>query len=264
MNTTQSIPCQANEPQAAGHEAKLIHARDLFGPSPVVFLLAINKHSTQRKETSMVLSQSSQGTYGHEPRISVPGILTVAGLHVAAIALLVSLDVVKLPPQMTTLMVRVIQPEPPRPQEIAPPIPKPMARQPIPQPRQQPAPQQQVAASETPAPSAAPAVEAQPAPAPASPAATEPRFDADYLRNPAPAYPAMSRRLEESGKTILRVYVEPSGKPSQIQVKASSGSPRLDQAAQDAVWRWKFVPARRGDDAVGAWVLVPIDFNLRG
>ncbi|MBZ0094985.1 MAG: TonB family protein [Sulfuricella sp.] len=217
----------------------------------------------------MVPSQSSQETYGREPRISVQGILAVAGLHVAAIALLVSLDVVKLPPQMATLMVHVIQPEPPKSQEIAPPIPKPVARQPVPQPRQPPTHQQQVLAAETSAPSAAnevPVVKAPPAPvsAASSPAATEPRFDADYLHNPAPVYPAMSKRLEESGKAILRVYVEPSGKPSQIQVKASSGSPRLDQAAQDAVWRWKFVPARRGDEAVGAWVLVPIDFNLRG
>lgn len=221
----------------------------------------------QLNKTSMVPNQSSQEAYGREPRISVPGILAVAGLHVAAIALLVSMDVVKLPPQMATLMVHVIQPEPPRPQEIAPPIPKPVARRPIPQPRQQPAPQQQVLAAETSAPSAAsevPLVETQPAPAPFSPVVTEPRFDANYLHNPAPVYPAMSRRMEESGKAILRVYVEPSGKPSQIQVKASSGSPRLDQAAQDAVWRWKFVPARRGDEAVGAWVLVPIEFNLRG
>ena len=197
----------------------------------------------------------------------MPGMLAVAGLHVAAIALLVSLDVVKLPPQMTTLMVRVIQPEPPKSQEIAPPLPKPVARQPAPQPRQQPDPQPQLLAAETSAPSAAnvvPLVETQPAPAPFSPAVTEPRFDADYLHNPTPVYPALSRRMEESGKAILRVYVEPSGKPSQIQVKASSGSTRLDQAAQDAVWRWKFVPARRSDEAVGAWVLVPIEFNLRG
>lgn len=215
----------------------------------------------------MDLNQSSQGFYGREPRLSVPGILAVAGLHIAAIALLVSLDVVKLPPQMATLMVHVIQPEPPKPQEIAPPIPKPVARQPVPQPRQQAAPQPQVLAAETSAPSAAsevPLDKAPPAPATPSPVATEPRFDADYLDNPAPVYPAMSKRLEESGKTILRVYVEPGGKPSQVQVKASSGSPRLDQAAQDAVWRWKFVPARRGGEAVGAWVLVPIEFNLRG
>lgn len=215
----------------------------------------------------MVPRLSSQGIYSREPRISVPGVLAVAGLHVAAIALLVSVDVVKLPPQMATLMVRVIQPEPPKPQEISQPIPKPVARQPVPQPRQQPAPQQQALAAETSATSAAsevPADKAPPAPATPSPVATEPRFDADYLDNPAPVYPAMSRRLEESGKVVLRVYVEPGGRPSQIQVKASSGSPRLDQAAQDAVWRWKFVPARRGGEAVGAWVLVPIEFNLRG
>jgi len=222
------------------------------------------------RRVPMLPSQSSwkpQGAYAREARISVPGILAVTGLHVAAIALLVSLDVVKLPPQMATLMVHVIPPEPPRSREIAPPIPKPMARQPVPQPRQQPAPRQQIVAAETPAPGAAsevPLVTAQPAPAPSSAVVAEPRFDADYLDNPAPVYPAMSRRLEESGKTVLRVYVEPGGRPSRIQVKASSGSPRLDQAAQDAVWRWKFVPARRGDEAVGAWVLVPIDFNLRG
>lgn len=215
----------------------------------------------------MALSTSSQGIYAHEPRISVPGILVIAGLHVAAFALLASQDAVKLPPQTMPLMVHVIPPEPPRIQEAAPPVPRPVARQPVPQPRQQPALQPQVLAAETSAPSAAsevPVAKAPPAPAPvsASPLATEPRFDADYLDNPAPVYPAMSRRLEESGKVVLRVYVESSGRPSQIQVKASSGSPRLDQAAQDAVWRWKFVPARRGDEAIGAWVLVPIEFNL--
>lgn len=218
-----------------------------------------------KRRVPMLPSPSSQGTYAREARISVPGILAVTGLHIAAIALLVALDVVKLPPQMATLMVHVIQPKPPQPQEIAPPTPKPVARQPIPQPMQQPTPRQQMVATETSAPGAAnevPLVTTQPAPAPSTAAVAEPRFDADYLDNPAPVYPAMSRRLEESGKTVLRVYVEPGGKPSRIQVKASSGSPRLDQAAQDAVWRWKFVPARRGDEAVGAWVVVPIDFNL--
>ena len=92
---------------------------------------------------------------------------------------------------------------------------------------------------------------------------TQPRFDADYLSNPAPAYPPLSRRMGEEGKTVLRVHVEPGGRPSQIEIKTSSGSPRLDQAAQDAVWRWKFVPARRGDEAIAAWVLVPILFTLK-
>jgi protein TonB len=57
--------------------------------------------------------------------------------------------------------------------------------------------------------------------------------------------------------------VEPNGRPAQIELKSSSGSPRLDQAGQDAVWRWKFVPAKRGDEAISAWVLVPITFTLK-
>ena len=37
---------------------------------------------------------------------------------------------------------------------------------------------------------------------------------------------------------------------------------RLDQAALDAVRQWRFVPARQGEQAVAAWVLVPIQFAL--
>jgi protein TonB len=103
-----------------------------------------------------------------------------------------------------------------------------------------------------------------PTPAPSAPVVSQPRFDAGYLQNPAPAYPALSRRMGEEGKVVLRVFVEPTGRPGQVEVKTGSGSPRLDQAAQEAVWRWKFVSARQGDEAIGAWVLVPIVFNLRG
>lgn len=63
---------------------------------------------------------------------------------------------------------------------------------------------------------------------------------------------------------MLRVFVESNGLPSKLEIRTSSGSSRLDQSALDAVQRWKFVPARRGDEAVAAWVVVPIVFNLRG
>lgn len=88
------------------------------------------------------------------------------------------------------------------------------------------------------------------------------RFDADYLRNPAPAYPPLARRLREEGKVILRVFVTPEGAAGQVELRSSSGFPRLDQAAREAVSRWKFVPARRGDESIGAWVLIPVVFNL--
>lgn len=98
------------------------------------------------------------------------------------------------------------------------------------------------------------------APAPLIP----PAFNADYLDNPAPAYPALSRRTGEEGRVLLRVFVEANGLPSKVEIRSSSGSERLDQAALEAVRRWKFVPARQGDRAVPASVVVPIAFNLKG
>lgn len=88
------------------------------------------------------------------------------------------------------------------------------------------------------------------------------RFDADYLRNPAPPYPAISRRMREEGKVTLRVLVTPQGTAESVEVKTSSGSARLDEAALRTVRQWRFIPARRGDTAVQSWVLVPVIFKL--
>lgn len=96
----------------------------------------------------------------------------------------------------------------------------------------------------------------------AAPAATAPRFDAAYLNNPDPTYPAISRRIGEEGRVILRVLVSADGRANQVEIHTSSGSSRLDQAALGAVQRWRFEPARQGATAVAAWVLVPISFHL--
>jgi protein TonB len=99
--------------------------------------------------------------------------------------------------------------------------------------------------------------------APVPPPIVAPRFDADYLDNPAPAYPTLSRRLGENGRVLLRVHVTPDGIAAQVEIRESSGFERLDKAARDTVQRWRFVPARQGDRGVAAWVLVPISFSLR-
>lgn len=93
---------------------------------------------------------------------------------------------------------------------------------------------------------------------------TPPRFDAAYLDNPAPAFPALSRRLQEQGRVLLRVLVTVGGNAERVELRSSSGSARLDGAAFETVKRWCFVPARQGADAVAAWVLVPISFALEG
>jgi len=168
------------------------------------------------------------------------------------------------------IMVDLITPpaaEPPKPQpptEL--PKPKPVTKQVVQRPVETP-----ILAA--PAEAASPVVVAPqpPAPpvevvaAPAPPAlVTQPIYNADYLNNPAPYYPAVSRRAGEQGKVILRVLVNMRGTADEVQVRTSSGFPRLDDAARDAVQRWKFVPAKRGSEPVQAWVLIPISFRLEG
>lgn len=99
-------------------------------------------------------------------------------------------------------------------------------------------------------------------PAPAAEPQSQARFDADYLKNPAPSYPPLSRRMREEGKVILRVLVSPSGTAESVEIKTSSGVTRLDESAMRTVREWKFIPAKRGDTAVQSWVLVPINFKL--
>lgn len=115
-----------------------------------------------------------------------------------------------------------------------------------------------------PAPVAPVAVAAPPAPPAPAPAAAEtaPVFDADYLDNPAPAYPRLARRNGQQGRVILRVRVNAKGTADDVQVRASSGHEVLDDAARSTVRRWKFVPAKRAGEPVAAWVLIPISFRL--
>jgi len=113
----------------------------------------------------------------------------------------------------------------------------------------------------SPAPSSAPVMTLS---KPPPPAVVPPRFDAAYLNNPRPEYPRVSRRMGEHGKVMLRVLVTAQGTAERVEVRTSSGSQRLDQAARSAVEQWKFVPARQGDDPVAAWVIVPITFVLEG
>ncbi|MGB4065998.1 MAG: energy transducer TonB [Azonexus sp.] len=112
---------------------------------------------------------------------------------------------------------------------------------------------------------AAPPV-SQPAAAPAAssaqPAITAARFNAAYLNNPEPKYPSLSRRLGEEGKVLLRVRVTPDGRAATVDIEKSSNYDRLDEAARQSVANWRFVPAKRGDEAIEATVIVPIVFRL--
>lgn len=91
-----------------------------------------------------------------------------------------------------------------------------------------------------------------------------PRFGAAYLNNPAPVYPPLARRLGEQGRVLLKVLVSENGLAENVQLDASSGYDKLDRAAIEAVKKWSFIPARRSNQPVSAYVLVPIKFSLGG
>ena len=90
-----------------------------------------------------------------------------------------------------------------------------------------------------------------------------PSYQAAYLHNQPPAYPRISKRRGEEGTVLLRVKVNKNGKAALVQIKKSSGSKRLDNAAHQTVNKWRFVPAKKEGKVVNGWVIVPIVFQLR-
>ena len=170
--------------------------------------------------------------------------------------------------------------EPPVPKIVPPPPapPKPVVRQQAlakaPAPAQTAAPLPLAIADPTPAPNAptgvmTPAEVAPPVAtpntvaAPPAPARLElPSSNADYLQNPKPAYPALSKRLGEQGKVVVRVFIAVDGTAQKAEIKQSSGFERLDQAALTTVLRWRYVPGKRAGVPEGMWFNVPINFVL--
>lgn len=89
-----------------------------------------------------------------------------------------------------------------------------------------------------------------------------PSSDAAYLNNPKPPYPAISKRMGEQGKVVLRVLIGADGLPQKVEISQSSGFDRLDRQAQEAVMRWRFVPGKRNGIPEAMWSLVPVNFVL--
>ena len=104
--------------------------------------------------------------------------------------------------------------------------------------------------------------DAQPAAPAAAPVVQLPSSDADYFQNPKPAYPSISRRLNEQGKTTVRVLIGADGQPQRAEIGKSSGFSRLDDAAVATVMRWRYVPGKRGGVAEAMWFNVPINWVL--
>jgi protein TonB len=89
-----------------------------------------------------------------------------------------------------------------------------------------------------------------------------PSTNADYLNNPAPPYPRLSKRMGEEGTVVIRVLITTEGRAGKAEVRTSSGHARLDDTALSTVQRWRFVPGQRNGVAEAMWFNVPIRFVL--
>jgi protein TonB len=218
---------------------------------------------------------------------------TTLGAHPEPVTLPVMIGQLVAPTPVTAPQPLPVQPTPPRPRPVVRPRPAPVppappaplvpplpTLTPLPAPAAPPSERAVTAPPAAPAEAAAPAATAAPASAfpsapasaaaattPAAPAVAEPvigpRSDAAHLSNPAPAYPAISRRLGEQGRVLLDVYILPDGSVGELRLRRSSGFARLDDAALRAVRHWRYVPARRGDEPIAYWYVQPLDFSLQ-
>lgn len=213
---------------------------------------------------------SDDPLHEHAESVSLPALAGIVVLHGLLIASLIGFQHASDPVRVDILSVRLLQASPP----VEAPV-KPVPVKPVAQPLPKPKPVIQRVATDKPV--AAPVPEPKPLPVPPQPVAkpveqppepvlaapvVPPRFDAAYLNNPSPSYPALSRRNGEAGKVMLRVQVSSDGRPQQIELQRSSGFSRLDDAAMAAVRQWRFIPAKRGDENLTEWVLVPLVFKL--
>lgn len=221
--------------------------------------------------------------YQAKPPNWLPALLVVSALHGAAWWAYTQYQEVTSPPQpLAEVMVKLLPP--PEQPRVAPPPPPPPAPAKV-QPRSvaqpvaaPPAPLLSSQAADAPVmvsgpdndaprqvavPIAPAAVAAPPAPkAPVEAPLEPPRYNAAYLNNPSPPYPLVARRRGIEGTVLLRAEISTEGEALRVEVKKSSGTEALDQAALEAVRKWRFVPAKRGNRAVVEWVEVPVSFKL--
>lgn len=81
---------------------------------------------------------------------------------------------------------------------------------------------------------------------------------------PAPIYPLELQRFGIFGTVLLEVDVLADGSVFDVRIKKSlfSGKGGLDEAAIQAVRKWKFVPGKKEGKAIDASVIIPIEFTL--
>jgi TonB family protein len=77
---------------------------------------------------------------------------------------------------------------------------------------------------------------------------------------PAAEYPTKARKENQQGTVAIKMVVSADGLPRDIKV-ARSLSPELDEAATNAVKKWKFAPATKDGEPVAVQINVEVSFR---
>lgn len=78
-----------------------------------------------------------------------------------------------------------------------------------------------------------------------------------------PVYPPMARKRGHEGLVIIGAHVDIHGVPNKVEVISGSGTPSLDNAARQAVEKWRFVPPIRDGELAVSRIEIPIRFALK-
>lgn len=81
------------------------------------------------------------------------------------------------------------------------------------------------------------------------------------VTNVPPTYPELARQTRVEHIVILETVIDESGNVTSVRVLR--GHPLLNQAALEAVQRWKFTPARLNDEAIPVVMTVTVQFRLQ-
>ena len=81
------------------------------------------------------------------------------------------------------------------------------------------------------------------------------------LRKVEPKYPEAARRANREAVVMVEFTVDVNGKATDIKVAKPKGF-GFDEAAIEAIKKWRFTPAKKGGESVPMRVRQPIRFNL--
>jgi protein TonB len=213
--------------------------------------------------------------YGARARPNIPAIVGILVVHALLIGALIQVrNHVQRTEAAKLTVVNLSSPPPPPPPAAETPPPPPSAPQVVAPPPivQTPAPPVQIQTSPEPVPVQAAAPVTVIAPGPSTSVAAPPAppsmvqggdLGTQMVAGKPPRYPVDSRRKREQGTVVLTITLAVDGGVESIAVSQSSGFPRLDNAARDAVKGWRWKPTIRGGQPVRVKGVVEIPFILR-